>query len=158
MRIIRDATQADLLELTRIYNEQGVAGTASYDLEPVSVEARQQWFDQHTIIVAERSGTIEGYACWGPFHPKPGYATTAEVSVYLDASAQGQGLGKELLVELISRARRSGLHALVGLIDADNAASRKLVASLGFVEQGHLREVGRKFGRWLDVVYAVLIL
>jgi L-amino acid N-acyltransferase len=101
---------------------------------------------------------VVGYATYGNFREKIGYDSTREHSVYLHPSARGRGLGRLLMERLIDEARSCGVHVLVGALSADNEASLRLHRGLGFVEVGRLTEVGRKFDRWLDLVYMQLFL
>ena len=94
-----------------------------------------------------------GYGSYGPFHAKDGYRHTCENSVYVRPGHQGEGIGRGLLTELVERATRDELHVMVALIEAGNEASVRLHASLGFEDAGVLREVGTKFGEWLDLRY-----
>lgn len=160
---IRRATEADVPALVRIYNDLGVATTASYDLEPLSAEERRHWLADHDahnwpVLVAVLDGEVVGYASYGRFRDKPGYDFTVEHSVYVLPRAQRSGVGRALMTELIRYARRQGLHAMVGVIDADNAISLAFHESLGFANEGVLHQVGRKFGRWLDVAIVVRVL
>mgnify|MGYP005816398031 CR=1 FL=1 len=160
---IRQATDADVPALVRIYNDLGVATTASYDLEPLSVEDRRRWLADHDahgwpVLVAVSDGEVVGYATYGRFREKPGYDFTVEHSVYVLPQAQRGGVGRALMSELITYARRQGMHAMVGVIDADNAVSLAFHQSLGFANEGVLHQVGRKFGRWLDIALVVRVL
>ncbi|MDA8438799.1 MAG: GNAT family N-acetyltransferase [Propionibacterium sp.] len=160
---IRPAADADLPAITAIYNDAGVGTTASYDLEPVSLDSRRSWFEQRSaagfpIVVAELDGRIVGYAAYGPFRDKAGYAYTVEHSVYVTRDARHSGVGHALMADLVARARDRGVHAMVGVLDADNAASIAFHRRLGFAEVARLPQVGRKFGRWLDVVMVQLTL
>lgn len=154
--MIRDATSADLPALTDVYNSLGVATTASYDLTEASTSDRALWLASHTVVVAEVDGHVVGYAAHGQFRSLAGYDATRETSVYVHPEHQGRGLGRRLMQGLIERARASGVHALVAVIDADNVASKALHADLGFVDCGTLPEVGRKFEHWLSVTLMVL--
>ncbi|MGO4956202.1 N-acetyltransferase family protein [Luteococcus sp. Sow4_B9] len=158
---IRAATHEDLPVITEIYNEAGVGTTASYDLEPVSVENRRVWLDERInggtpVLVAEDDGTVLGYASYGTFRDKAGYAHTVEHSVYVARGARALGVGRMLMLALIDRARGDGVHAMIGVLDADNEASVHFHEKLGFVEVGRLPQVGRKFDRWLDAVFMQL--
>ncbi|WP_424950155.1 N-acetyltransferase family protein [Deinococcus sp.] len=160
---VRPATRADVPSILEIYNEAALHTTASYDLEPVSLASRLEWFDEkvehgHPVFLAERGGEVLGWSAYGPFRSKPGYAFTAEHSVYVTAVARGQGLGRALMVPVIEHARAAGMHVLIGGVDATNAASIGLHVSLGFEQVAHFRQVGRKFGRWLDLVFVQLLL
>jgi L-amino acid N-acyltransferase len=99
-----------------------------------------------------------GWSALNPFHARPGYRFTAENSVYVAADMRGRGIGRLLMPPLIDGARQRGLHAILGAIDVTNEASIRLHASFGFEKVAYLKQVGFKFGRWLDVVYMELIL
>jgi len=156
--VIRAATVEDLGAITAIYNEAGVGTTASYDLEPVTVENRRAWLAERTsrsqpVLVAEESGRILGYASYGTFRDKAGYDRTVEHSVYVDEGARALGVGRMLMLALLDRARGDGVHVMVGVLDAENEASVAFHRRLGFVEVGRMPQVGHKFGRWLDVLF-----
>lgn len=154
---IRPATEADLEAITRIYNDAGVGTTASYDLEPVSVDERREWLERHTssnhpVLVAVADGEVLGFAGYGSFRDKAGYGQTVEHSVYVADGARALGVGRMLMLALIDRARGDGIHVMVGVLDADNDASVAFHRKLGFVEVGRMPQVGRKFDRWLDAL------
>ena len=158
---LRPATRADVPAILDIYNEAVLTTTASYDLAPVSLQSRLAWFDHkqeagQPVFVWDEGGHILGWASYGSFREKAGYDFTAEHSVYVASVARGRGLGRALLAAVIEHARAAGMHVLVGGLDADNAASLGLHTSLGFVQVAHFRQVGRKFGRWLDLVFMEL--
>lgn len=160
---IRPAHPADLPALLEIYNDAVVHTTASWDLVPWTPVEHAEWYatkaeHRHPIMVADEDGEILGYAAYGPFRAKAGYAATMEHSVYVRPSSRGLGVGRTLLVAIIEAARANGVHALIGGLSADNEVSLALHRSLGFVEVGRLPEVGRKFDRWLDLVLLQLIL
>lgn len=160
---IRPATHADLPAILEIYNDAVLHTTATYDLEPQSLEQRTAWFEQRTrqgfpVLVAEVAGTLAGFGAYGPFRDKPGYRYTVEHSVYVATTTRGRGIGRALLTELIRLARAAGNHAIVGGIDAENEGSLRFHLALGFVEVGRLQQVGRKFDRWLDVIFVELLL
>jgi phosphinothricin acetyltransferase len=160
---IRPAHPADLPALLEIYNEAIEQTTASWDLRPWTPVEHAEWYatkaeHRHPIMVADADGEILGYAAYGPFREKAGYAATMEHSVYVRPSGRGLGIGRSLMVAIIEAARANGVHALIGGLSADNDVSMALHRSLGFVEVGRLPEVGRKFDRWLDLVLLQLIL
>jgi phosphinothricin acetyltransferase len=147
-----------------IYNHEIVHTTALYEYEPRSVETMVSWWaakqaaDLPVLGIEAEPGVLAGFASWGPFRPFPAYGHTVEHSVYVDERFRGRGVGRALLAALIDEARRRDLHAMVGVIDATNAASIAVHRRLGFAHGGTLREVGFKFGRWLDVEYWQLLL
>jgi phosphinothricin acetyltransferase len=159
--LIRQAKLSDAVAVTAIYNAEGVATTASYDLEPVSVADREAYIAEHLSVglpfyVAECAGEVVGYACYGEFRVKPGYRYSAEHSVYVARSYQGRGVGKALLAQLLADARIAGLHVMVGVIDAANTASVAFHASFGFQAAGVWPEICWKFGTWHDVAVMTL--
>jgi phosphinothricin acetyltransferase len=163
MTAIRLATPADLPAINDIYNHYVLHCTCTYQTEPETLADREKWFaehpsDKYPVTVAEAEGQFVGWGSLSKFRPRAAYAPTAEPSVYIHHEFLGQGLGRVLLVDLIERARIAGFHSLIGGASADRAASLKLLVSLGFVQVAHLKEVGNKFGRWLDVIYMQLML
>ncbi len=103
-------------------------------------------------------GKVIGWATYGPYRPKAGYDYTAEHSVYVHHEHRGEGIGHLLMQELIKNAKDRGLHMLIGVVDAENAASIGFHEGFGFVKAGHLKQVGRKFDRWLDAAFLQLLL
>ena len=163
---IRLATTADLPAINDIYNYYVPRSTCTYQLEPETIEDRQAWFrehppDRYPVIVAEfpqSFGVIAGWGSLSKFRPRAAYAPTVEASVYIHHDYHRRGLGRAILVDLIERARSAGFHSLIGGASADQEASMALQESLGFQRVAHLKEVGYKFGQWLDVVYLQLML
>jgi len=156
--VLRDAVEADLPALLAITNDAIASTTANWSRAPTTIEERAAWLARvreggFALLVAERDGEVVGYGAYAPFHVKDGYDRTVEHSVYVLPSAQGQGLGRRLLEAVVSHAAGRGMHAMVGLVAAENAASLALHRSCGFAECGRLPQVGWKFGRWLDLVY-----
>jgi phosphinothricin acetyltransferase len=153
---IRAAEDRDLQAILDIYNEQVLNSTATFDIEPRSLEAQREWVKQfappYVLLVAENDGGAVGWGCLHPFGAKPGYRFTAENSVYIRSDARGSGIGKALLVALIEAGTTNGFHTIIARIAGDNPTSVRLHESLGFVVIGNEREVGQKFGRWIDVV------
>lgn len=156
---VRPATRNDLPGILDIYNEAVLNTTASYDYEPRTMEHRVAWFETHEqqrlpiFVAADDSAQILGWSSLSRYHDRKGYQFTVENSIYVAAAHRGHGVGRVLLAPLIDSAREIGLHAIIAAIDADNEASVRLHARFGFVEVGHFRQVGFKFGRWLDVIY-----
>lgn len=156
--LIRRARREDCAAILAIYNQSVLTTTASYDFEPRTLEHRLAWFDDHVrheypVFVAELDGRVIGWSSLSRYHDRPGYRFTAENSIYVAATHQGRGIGRQLMPPLLDGARERGLHTLIAAIDASNAVSLGLHARFGFVECGRFREVGHKFERWLDVVY-----
>ena len=160
---LRLATPSDLPAINDIYNHYVLHCTCTYQTEPESLADREKWFAEHPpekypVTVAEVEGRVVGWGSLSKFRPRAAYAPTVEPSVYIHHECLGLGLGRVLLVDLIERAKAAGFHSLIGGASADRGASLKLLHSLGFVHVAHFKEVGNKFGRWLDVIYMQLML
>ncbi|MES2428756.1 MAG: N-acetyltransferase family protein [Bacteroidota bacterium] len=160
---IRDATEQDLPAILEIYNEVILNSTSVYSDNPHTLAMRQEWFNDRQaanfpVIVAVQGDIVVGFGSYGHFRSGIGYRFTAEHSVYMHNGYRGRGLSKLLLTALISHAKNAGLHALIAGIDSDNEISINLHKSLGFIQVGYIKEVGFKFGRWLDVVFLELLL
>jgi phosphinothricin acetyltransferase len=156
---IRPATHADLKGILDIYNDAVLKTTASYDYEPRSLEQRREWFEERqrenypVLVAVDDAGCIIGWSALNPYHARVGYRFTSENSVYVAENQRGKGVGRALLGPLLDAGKARGLHAVIAAIDADNEASVRLHAAFGFEKVGHFKQVGFKFGRWLDVVY-----
>lgn len=152
---VRLAHVDDAEAVRTIYNRE-VAGSTTFDLVPRSLEVQQAWLQAHAgahpAIVAVDGHEVAGFGSLSPYRDRPAYATTVEDSVYVDEAWRGQGVGRILLAELVELAARHGFHSVIGRIVGDNQASIRLHEAIGFELVGVERQVGRKFGRWLDVV------
>jgi L-amino acid N-acyltransferase len=161
--IVRPAEAADMPSVLEIYNEAVLTTTATYDVEPRTLEHRLQWFHNHErtghpVFVASLPGRgIVGWSSLNPHHDRPGYRFTTENSVYVAADSRGQGVGKALLHPVVAAARERGFRTVLALIDAENEPSLRLHAAFGFEKAAHFKQVGFKFGRWLDVIYMQLL-
>lgn len=160
---IRPAEAGDGPALLAIYNDAVLNTTSIWNETPSDLDGRLQWLAERTgagfpVIVAEIDGAVAGYATYGPFRPHEGYRHTAELSIYVRADVRGRGVGRALLTALIDIARAAKVHVLVGGIEANNAASIALHASLGFETAARLPQVGAKFGRWLDLQFMTKVL
>jgi L-amino acid N-acyltransferase YncA len=159
--IIRPATEADLVAINDIYNHYVFHSTCTYQEEPEPLEARRAWFqhhgEEHPVIVAEADGEVVGWGSLSAFHPRSAYRRTVENSVYVHHGQHRRGIGSLLLQELISRAHALGHHAIIAGIDSEQTGSVALHAKFKFQEVGRLKQVGFKYGRWLDVIYMELV-
>ncbi|MFZ1063601.1 MAG: N-acetyltransferase family protein [Acidimicrobiales bacterium] len=157
----------DAAALMNIYNPEVIETTVSFDLVPRTLADQEDWIRNHLrthpCIVAinedddlgevgARGERILGFALVSPFRDRPAYATTVENSVYVHRGARGRGVGETLLRELIATAGESGFHSLIARIVGENEGSIRLHEKCGFTLVGTEIEVGRKHGRWLDVV------
>lgn len=156
--VIRPLQHADIEAITEIYNEVLVHSTAIFRDTPTTPQERAEWWSSqcekgYPVIVAEADGRILGFATFGDFRSWPGYRFTVEATIHLRPDARRQGTGTILLKELIARAKSLGKHMLIAGVDADNTASLSLLAKIGFEQTAHMREVGYKFGRYLDLIF-----
>jgi L-amino acid N-acyltransferase YncA len=155
--IVRRADGADLPSIATIYNHYVVHSVVTFDVDIVTIEDRRAWFEQfdavHPLLVCEIDGEVVGYAYYLPFRAKPAYRATKECTVYVAPDRHARGVGKALYRALIDCAREHGVHALVGVLGGENAASAALHTSFGFELVGHLREVGHKLGGFVDTYY-----
>jgi len=155
---IRDAVEADLPGLLTIYNDVIATSTAVYSYTPVTLEDRTQWWKArvaqgYPVLVAADDTGILGFSTFGDFRTWPGYRFTVEHSVHIRGNCRSQGIGKELVKALFPRAAALDKHVMIAGVDAANDASIRFHERLGFEKVGHLREVGHKFDRWLDLVF-----
>ncbi|MBP1850147.1 GNAT family N-acetyltransferase [Rhizobium halophytocola] len=153
---IRDAVEADLPVIRDIYNDAVENTTAIWNEILVDLDNRRAWFEARRargfpVLVAEVEGRTVGYASYGDWRAFDGYRHSVEHSVYVDRTCRGAGLGRTLLAALIDHAGAHGVHVMIAAIEAGNAASIGLHEKLGFRMVGIHREVGTKFGRWLDL-------
>jgi len=153
---LRLARPDDADATREIYNTEVTGSTVTFDLVPRSLDEQRRWIEDRSgamaVVVAEDAGTVVGFGSLSPYRPRPAYSTTVEDSVYVRRTEQGSGVGKALLAELVAVASTRGFHTVMARIVGDHDASIGLHRSLGFEMVGVEREVGRKFGRWLDVV------
>ena len=147
--IIRPARLDDLPAILAIFNDLIATSTAVYTETPVDLASASQALELQGDTPISR---VLGYATFGPFRGSwPGYRHTVEHSVHVRLDQRGRGLGTALIQALFPLAQAQGVHVMVGAIDASNAGSLRLHARLGFVQTGLMPQVGRKFGRWLDL-------
>jgi L-amino acid N-acyltransferase YncA len=163
MITIRSAREADLPEILEIYHHVILNTTAVYQYVPQTLEMRKAWYDAKVkdgqpLFVAEEEGRVVGLSTYGPFRNWAAYKYTVENSVYVAEGHRGRGIARSLMQPLIEEARRQGYHAIIASIDATNDASIRLHLSFGFGEVAHFRQVGYKFGRWLDLKFLELLL
>ena len=153
---VRSATVEDAPAVLEIYNHEVLTSTVTFDLVPRTLAEQELWITDrsgaHVVLVVEDGGTVLGFGALSQYRERAGYATTVEDSVYVHEDHRGKGVGRILLAELVERATAHGFHALMAKVVGDHQASINLHSAAGFEVVGHEREVGRKFGRWLDVV------
>lgn len=159
---IRPAEVEDLSAINDIYNYYVLTSTATYQTEPTTPSERLAWFkahdSRHPVLVALDGTEVIGWGSLSLFHPRAAFALSVEDSVYLRKDQLRKGIGRAMLAELIQQGQALGHRTIVGVISADQTASIRLHAAMGFEEAGLLKQVGKKFGRWLDVAYMQLML
>jgi phosphinothricin acetyltransferase len=160
--VLRVATVEDAEAIRSIYNIEVTQSTVTFDLEPRTLEVQRDWLaarsGAHSAVVLEEAGQVIGFASLSPWKDRPAYRTSVEDSVYVHRDHQGKGVGRTLLTRLLEVANESGFHAVFGRIVGGHEASIALHQALGFEIIGVEKEVGRKFGKWLDVVVVEKIL
>lgn len=149
--MIRLAEPADLARIVKIYNSTIASREVTADLEPVSVESRQAWFDahnaeRHPLWVAEQDGAVIGWASLSAFYGRPAYDATAELSIYLDATVRRQGLGQRMLDHVLTACPTLQIRTVLGFIFAHNLPSLALFERNGFARWAHLPEVAELDG------------
>jgi len=156
---VRPATGDDLKAVNDIYNHYVAESHITFDVEPVSMEQRREWFThyapagRHRLFVAEDGGRVVGFASSSRFRPKPGYLTSVETSVYLEPDATGRGAGARLYESLFKSLEGEDVHRAYAGIALPNPASIALHEKFGFKRVAHFTEQGRKFGRYWDVAW-----
>lgn len=162
MIAIQQATEKDLPGILEIYNEVIINTTAVYDYEPHTLSMRTAWFDTkqnegYPVFIAKDGNELAGFSSIGPFR-RAAYKHSVENSVYVAAGSRGKGVGRLLLQPLIDASKKLDKHTILAGIDATNQASIRLHQHFQFEEVAHFKEVGYKFGHWLDLKFYQLIL
>jgi phosphinothricin acetyltransferase len=152
---IRLATVGDAEAIRGIYNPEVLESTVTFDLVPRTLEDQERWIESHAgahpAIVAEEDGVVCGFGSLTAYKERPAYRTSVEDSVYVHRQYQGRGVGHLLLTSLVGLAADHGFHAMFARIVGGHEASITLHQKCGFEIVGVEKEVGRKFGQWLDV-------
>ena len=160
--LLRRAVEADSEPIRLIYNQEVLTSTATLDLVPRSVADQAAWMRAHAgvypVLVADEDGIVAGFSSLSAYRPRPGYSTAVEDSVYVATGFRGGGVGRLLLSGAVEDARSHGFHSVIGRIVTEQTASIGLHKACGFEIIGIEREIGRKFGRWLDVALAQYLL
>lgn len=160
--LIREAMLEDLPAMLDIYNDAVKKLTATFDLQPQTLEQRKGWFEQfgekHPLIVAEIDGQVAGYCSLSKFRDKEAYARTAELSIYLSEDYRGKGMGPALIKEILDIGKKLQFHTIISGITSGNEVSVRIHERFGFEFIGTFREVGFKFGEWQNVDFYQLLL
>ena len=160
--VMRPATIDDAAPMRAIYNVEVERYTSTFDIVPRSLDDQRRWLADRSgafaAVVAEREGAVVGFGALSPYKERAAYRPTVEDSVYVDRQQARRGIGRALLTHTIDVARQHGFHSVMARIEATTVPSIKLHEACGFEIVGTEREVGRKFGKWLDVVSMQLML
>jgi phosphinothricin acetyltransferase len=152
---VRLARQEDAEAIRAIYNAEVTGSTVTFDLEPRTAEDQRSWIARHQgahpAVVAVEGAVVVGFGSLSPFRDRAAYATTVEDSLYVDGGWRGKGVGRLLLDELVALALARGFHTVIARASGNNEPSIALHRACGFTLVGVEREVGRKFGHWIDV-------
>ena len=152
---IRPAEIKDVPAIAEIYNDAILNTTATFDTEPKSIEDRVLWLKKHgtnyPVLIAEENNIVVGWASLTQWSDRCAYEKTAEVSVYVHKDQRGKGIGKKLLEQLVAAGEKAGIHYMLARITEGNKTSIHLHELFGFTHIGVMKEVGFKFGKFLDV-------
>lgn len=154
---IRPAALDDLEAINRIHNPEIVHGTATWDVEPWTIEQRREWFAGHDamtpVLVAEHEGEVAGFAYVTLVSQKRGWRFSREDTIYIDERYRGRGVGDRLLAALLEVLRDLGVRLVIASITSTNQASIRLHAKYGFEVMGEMKFAGYKFGQWHNTTY-----
>ncbi len=149
---IRAATPKDVARIADIWNGIIRDPVITFTTKEKTLQSILQLQKVQPVLVADVGGHVSGFATYGAFRAGPGYRHTGEVTIHLAPSARGQGIGRKLMQTLLDKARCDEIHAMVAGVSAENTAAIRFHQALGFAEVARMPEVGRKAGRWLDLV------
>jgi L-amino acid N-acyltransferase YncA len=154
---VRLAERRDAEAIRSIYNVEVAESTVTFDLVPRTLDAQVEWIDEHSgghpaVVAVDDQNVVVGFGSLSPYRDRPAYNPTVEDSVYVRRDVRGGGVGRALLEELVRLALAHGFHSMIARIVGGHAASIALHERCGFAIIGTEREVGRKLGKWLDVV------
>jgi phosphinothricin acetyltransferase len=154
---VRVVERRDAEAIRAIYNVEVAESTVTFDLVPRTLDEQVEWIDRHSgghpaVVAVDENGTVVGFGSLSPYRDRPAYKPTVEDSVYVRRDVRGNGIGRVLLDELVRLALAQGFHSMIARIVGGHVASIALHERCAFETVGTEHEVGRKLGRWLDVV------
>ena len=155
---IRTATIIDLPDILYIINHSITNSTSDYRYDTINMEELERWYNQNHVFVAAMNNLVVGYATYSQFRERIGFQYSVEHSIYCHHDYQGKGIGRLLMNALIAYAKEQKIHTMVACIDSDNTNSIAFHKKLGFQQAGQMKEVGYKFGRYLDMTLMQLML
>jgi L-amino acid N-acyltransferase YncA len=154
IEISRAATE-HLEAITDIYNDAVLNTTATFDTEPLSLNDQRLWLAEHddkfSVLVARKKEDVVGWASLSKWSGRCAYSDTAEISIYIKDGYRGKGIGTKLIIKILDEGKKAGIHTVLARIAEGSEASIRLHKSAGFEYVGVMREVGKKFGKLLDV-------
>lgn len=160
--LVREVRLDDAPSIAHIYNRYVIETTVSFEFEPISVEEMRRRIEDiassHPYFVCESDGQVCGYCYAHQWKERKGYRHTMETTLYVADEYRRKGVGSQLLARLIEACRTKGYHALIACITGGNEASIAIHSKFGFEKVSRFRQVGRKFGKWIDVVDMELLL
>ena len=160
--MIRRVVPADARAISSIYNYYVNNTDISFEEKPVSINEMEKRIRETTAeypwFVAEKEGSILGYAYTNKYRERSAYRYTAELTIYIKNGEEGKGLGAELMKRVIEETRKKNIHTLISAIAIPNERSVTIHEKFGFKKVGHLKDVGFKLDRWIDVGYWELVL
>lgn len=155
--MIRNIETKDLQRICEIYNHYVITTHASFETDPVPIAEMERRMIEYTNnypwLVYEENGEVIGFCYASKWKPRPAYRYTAEVTIYLDKDHLSKGIGKLLYQDLFAQLKTQGIHSIIATIAIPNEKSQRLHEGLGFEQVGHFKDMGNKFGEWIDVGY-----
>ena len=152
---IRRARLEDLPMITEIYNDAIIKTLSTFDTKPKTIEEQKEWFkkhgERHPILVAETDNKVVGWASLSEWSDRCAYSETAGISLYIEEGYRGMGIGKKLIETILTEGKAVGLHTIIARVSEGNEQSIHILETFGFNHIGIMKEVGRKFGKLLDV-------
>lgn len=153
--LIRRGRVEDIEGIRSIYNEAVKNTTVTFDTEEKTYEDRLEWFkkynDKYALVVCEENRVVLGWGSFSRYSDKLAYDGTCELSIYIDKNHRNKGIGKKILEELLNRGKENGIRVILSRVTKDNIVSQKIHDNYGFELVGTMKQVGYKFGRYLDV-------
>ena len=155
---LREAEERDLEQLNDLYNHYVRTSPCTFDIEPISMDARRAWFEQldgkrHRLMVGSEDSRLLGYAYSGAFRDRRAYETSVATTIYVAHGEHGKGIGKALYRSLFDTIADEDVHRAYAGITMPNPASVALHESFGFVQVAYFTEQGRKFDKYWDVAW-----